>query len=131
MRVGHEQENRWDYLLGHRPSGEIVAVEPHAAKQDEISTIVGKLTAAKRYIRPHLRDGVTVKRWLWVASGNVQFYGEDHAASCAERDPVRRTEGPGETPRGRSGRSSGTPAEEAAALSIRDRAHGSSITPAI
>ncbi|MGZ8861780.1 MAG: hypothetical protein ACXW5J_16450 [Thermoanaerobaculia bacterium] len=73
MRVGHERENRWDYLLGHAPSSEVVGVEPHSAKQDEISTIISKRAAAKTHLREHLRNGVQVSRWLWVASGNVQF----------------------------------------------------------
>ena len=73
MREGHEQENRWDYLLGHALSRQVVAVEPHSAKQDEISTVVKKLAAAKEHARPHLKDGIKVSRWLWVASGNIQF----------------------------------------------------------
>jgi hypothetical protein len=77
MRPGHEQENRWDYLLGHASSGRVVAVEPHSAKQDEISTVVRKLAAAKEQVRPHLKDGINVSRWLWVASGNVQFAGTE------------------------------------------------------
>lgn len=32
VRQGHDQENRWDYLLGHASSGEVIAVEPHSAK---------------------------------------------------------------------------------------------------
>jgi hypothetical protein len=79
MRVGHEQENRWDYLLGHAPSGEVVGVEPHSAKQDEISTIISKRAAAKAHLREHLRNGVRVSRWLWVASGNVQFADTERA----------------------------------------------------
>lgn len=73
MRAGREQENRWDYLLGHAFSRQVVAVEPHSAKQDEISTVVKKLAAAKEHARPHLKDGIKISRWLWVASGSVQF----------------------------------------------------------
>lgn len=72
-RVGREQENRWDYLLSHAPSSEVVAVEPHSAKQDEISTVVKKLAAAREQLKAHLRAGAKVSRWLWVASGEVQF----------------------------------------------------------
>jgi len=73
MRAGHENENRWDYLLGHAPSNEVVALEPHSAKQEEISRVVRKLAAAKGHLQDHLRDGARIKRWLWVASGKVQF----------------------------------------------------------
>ena len=79
MRVGHEQENRWDYLLSHVPSDEVVAVEPHSAKQDEISTIIKKLSAAREHLKPHLRTGGRVSRWLWVASGDVQFANTEKA----------------------------------------------------
>ena len=73
VKQGHEQENRWDYLLGHEPSGEVIAVEPHSAKQDEISTVIKKRFSARAQLKNHLRDGVTVKKWLWVASGKVHF----------------------------------------------------------
>ena len=73
VRKGREQENRWDYLLGHDPSGELVAVEPHSAKQDEITTVIKKRTAALQQLKEHFRDDVQVKRWLWVSSGKVQF----------------------------------------------------------
>jgi hypothetical protein len=70
---GHEQENRWDYLLGHAPSGEVIGVEPHSAKQDEISTVIAKRAAALVRLRSHLGNGKRVSKWLWVASGKVHF----------------------------------------------------------
>ena len=73
LQEGHEQENRWDYLLGHSPSGELVAVEPHSAKQDEITTVIKKRAAAREQLKSHLRDGVRIVKWLWVASGKVHF----------------------------------------------------------
>jgi len=73
MLEGHEQENRWDYLLGHIDSDLVVAVEPHATRQDQISTVINKRAAALQHLRPHLREGQKVSRWLWVASGSVQF----------------------------------------------------------
>lgn len=73
MQTGHEQANRWDYLLGHAPSGSVVAVEPHSAKQDEITTVINKRVAAREQIQGHLSDGARVTKWLWVASGKVHF----------------------------------------------------------
>lgn len=73
MRQGRDRENRWDYLLGHAPSGEVVAVEPHSAKQDQITKIIKKRAAARDQLVGHLRDGARVTKWLWVASGAVQF----------------------------------------------------------
>src|SRR5215831_20143530 len=73
LRKGHEQEKRWDYLLGHAPSCEIVAVEPHSARQDQVASVIKKQTAARAQLRTHLREGKRVTRWLWVASGRVHF----------------------------------------------------------
>ncbi len=73
LRAGNDQANRWDYLLSHSPSNEVVAVEPHSAKQDEISTVIKKRTAAREQLRPHLREGAQISRWLWVASSGVYF----------------------------------------------------------
>lgn len=73
LRLGREQENRWDYLLGHEPSGRVIGVEPHSAENSEISTVIKKLASARRQLQGHLRDGKLVSRWLWVASGKVQF----------------------------------------------------------
>jgi hypothetical protein len=70
---GHENENRWDYLLGHKPSTEVIAVEPHSAKQDEVSTVIRKRKAAHEQLRLHLRNGAKISKWLWVASGKVHF----------------------------------------------------------
>ena len=73
LKSGHEQENRWDYLLGHKTSGKLVAVETHAAKSGEIGKVIDKRRAAIVQLRGHLRDGLSVAKWLWVASGKVQF----------------------------------------------------------
>jgi hypothetical protein len=79
MQLGHEQANRWDYLLGHAPSGKVVAVEPHSAKQDEITTVINKRIAALEQMKRHLRDDARVTKWLWVASGKVHFANTEKA----------------------------------------------------
>lgn len=79
VKVGHEQENRWDYLLGHAPSEKIIAVEPHSAKQDEITTVIKKRSAAREHLKDHLRDGSKVEKWLWVASGKIHFANTEKA----------------------------------------------------
>lgn len=79
MHLGHEEENRWDYLLGHQPSEQVVAVEPHSAKQDEISTVIRKRQAAIKQLKEHLQNGKTISKWLWVASGKVHFPNTDKA----------------------------------------------------
>ena len=73
LRAGREQENRWDYLLGHSPTAVVIAVEPHHATQDQISTIVAKKRAARDQLQSHLRPAALIMSWLWVASGKVHF----------------------------------------------------------
>lgn len=87
--AGNEQDNRWDYLLGHTPSGEIVAVEPHSARQDEISTVIRKRKSAQGHLQQHLRSGKVIKRWLWVASGKVQFADTEKARRLLDQNGIQ------------------------------------------
>ncbi len=80
LQTKFPEDPRWDYLLGHQ-GGAIVAVEPHSARQDQIDTILRKRKAALEQLRPHLRDGTKIAKWLWVSSGTVQF---------ADTEKVRR-----------------------------------------
>jgi hypothetical protein len=73
LKVGHEQENRWDYLLGHGETKQLIGIEPHSAENSEISTVIRKRRAALDQLQGHLREGVSVASWLRVASGRVQF----------------------------------------------------------
>lgn len=79
LRQDHPEENRWDYLLGHAPSGKVIGLEPHAAKQDEITTVIKKRQAAKQQLASHLKSGAHVAKWLWVASGKVHFASTEKA----------------------------------------------------
>ncbi|MCK5795597.1 MAG: hypothetical protein KAI47_00325 [Deltaproteobacteria bacterium] len=73
LREDYPEENRWDYLLGHRKSGEVLALEPHAARSDQVATVIAKKEAAREQFSDHLREGAGVSAWLWVASGDVGF----------------------------------------------------------
>lgn len=73
MEAAHPDENRWDYLLGHTSSGQVVALEPHSARTDEISSVIRKRKAAIEQLREHLRPGQRISSWLWVASGKNHF----------------------------------------------------------
>ncbi len=41
FRVGHDEEPRWDYLLGQE-NRSLIAVEPHSAKTDEVKAVINK-----------------------------------------------------------------------------------------
>ena len=72
FRVGRDQEPRWDYLLGHE-NRSLIAVEPHSAKTDEIQAVINKKRALRQQLNGHLKDGMYISKWLWVASGPVCF----------------------------------------------------------
>jgi len=72
LRVGHDQEPRWDYLLGHE-NRSLIAIEPHSAKTDEIEAVINKKKALRQQLAGHLKNGRTISKWLWVASGTVCF----------------------------------------------------------
>jgi hypothetical protein len=57
----------------------VIAVEPHSAKQDEISTVICKRKAAIEQLKGHLLDGARISKWLWVASGKVHFASTEKA----------------------------------------------------
>lgn len=64
-------DNRWDYLLGH--NGKVLGLEPHSAKDDQVSTVISKRIAAKDHLKSHLKPGSRVHAWFWVASNRVEF----------------------------------------------------------
>jgi len=85
----HSQKRRWDYLLAHSPSREIIGVEPHSAKEDQISTIIRKREAAKDQLASHLKPGRRVSRWLWVASGRVHFAATEKAKLRLDQNGIQ------------------------------------------
>ncbi len=89
MLPGNDQANRWDYLLGHGDTEFVIGVEPHSAKEDQISTIIATKKAAQDQLRPHLRPGARVRAWLWVASGTVQFADTERARRRLDEHDIR------------------------------------------
>jgi hypothetical protein len=71
--------NRWDYLLGHKPSHALVGMEVHSVRRGEVSVLIAKKQATLDQLRRELRDGRSVDHWLWVASGSVQILDLDKA----------------------------------------------------
>ncbi len=74
LEASHPNDHRWDYLVGHMPSGSasrVVGIEVHSAHTREVSVVIAKKEAARDQLREHLRNGQQVAAWLWVASGPV------------------------------------------------------------
>lgn len=84
----HPDDNRWDYLLGHSPSGEVIAVEPHSAKEDEVSRVIRKKQAAKVQLNGRLRDGARISKWLWVSSSKVHFADTEKARRRLDQEGI-------------------------------------------
>ena len=74
LKPQYPQANRRDYLLGHDPTRQLIAVETHSARNDQVRRVIDKREAALTQLRDHLRDGARVSRWLWVASGRVDLH---------------------------------------------------------
>jgi hypothetical protein len=85
---GHEQENRWDYLLGYDPAQAIIGIEPHSAKNDQISTVIAKRKYALLQLRDHLKPGAHVVEWYWVASGRVDFAPFERASLRLQQEGI-------------------------------------------
>ena len=71
--VESPQENRWDYLLSVPSLDSIVGLEPHSARDSEISVVIRKRRNALQILRSHLREGRSVSKWLWITRGKVGF----------------------------------------------------------
>jgi hypothetical protein len=89
LTKGREQENRWDYLLGHSNSRRIIGLEPHSAKTDQISKVIAKRKAAIDQLRDHLKAHARVAAWLWVASGKVAFADTERARLLLDQNGIR------------------------------------------
>jgi predicted PhzF superfamily epimerase YddE/YHI9 len=72
-RDEHPEDPRWDYLLSVPDQSQIVAMEPHSARQSEVSVVIAKKKWAIAVLRDHFGPRHAVARWLWVSSGTVGF----------------------------------------------------------
>lgn len=89
MKANHPEENRWDYLLGHRPSGKVIGLEPHSAKEDQVSTVIAKRTEAINQLREHLKPGGCIAAWLWVASERIHFADTEKARRRLDQNGIQ------------------------------------------
>jgi len=72
-RVLYPNANRWDYLLSIPSLHKIVGLEPHPAKDSEITVVIAKKQMAVDFLRDHLPAGERVADWYWVTRGRVTF----------------------------------------------------------
>jgi hypothetical protein len=89
LSAGREQENRWDYLLGHRDLACVIGLEPHSAKDEAVQTVIRKKQRAQEQLRPHFRDGAKVAEWYWVASGKNRFLDTEKTRRLLDQNGIR------------------------------------------
>jgi hypothetical protein len=73
MAADFPQHNRWDYILSVPQNAELVAIEPHSARDSEVSVVIRKKQQASDYLRAHLPPSRRPAKWLWVSHGRVGF----------------------------------------------------------
>ena len=87
-RDEHPQANRWDYIISIPDLHELAGIEPHSAKDSEISVIISKKNHATQYLRNHLKNGYRVRRWFWVSHGSVGFSKMDRARRRLDQNGI-------------------------------------------
>jgi len=88
-RAEFPEANRWDYILSLPEVPEIVGIEPHSAKDSEITVVIAKKKHAIEYLRNHLRGGYRIARWFWVSPGTVGFSRMDRARRRLDQNGIQ------------------------------------------
>lgn len=80
LKDEHPEANRWDYIVSIPDLELFAGIEPHSAKDSEVSVVIRKKQHATEYLRNHLRDSYRVTRWFWVSHGSADFSRMDSGA---------------------------------------------------
>jgi hypothetical protein len=83
------EENRWDYLTSLPDRSGIVGIEPHHARDSEISVVIAKKQQATACLQSHLRDGYRVRKWFWVSSSKVGFSRMDRTRRLLDQNGIK------------------------------------------
>lgn len=79
---------RWDYILSIPSSRHIVGLEPHAARDGEISVVIRKRKTALDYLDRELRAPHRVAYWIWVTRGSVGFSNNEKARRILDQNGI-------------------------------------------
>jgi hypothetical protein len=83
------QSNRWDYVVAVRTSERLVGIEPHSARDDQVTTVIAKKRRSAQFLIGHLKPGTQIAAWIWVASGPVRFSRMDPAIRRLDQNGIR------------------------------------------
>ncbi len=79
---------RWDYLLSVPDRPALVGIEPHAARDSEVSLVIAKKQVAREYLRDHLSSSSRVSNWYWVTRGRVGFSDTEKARRQLDQNGI-------------------------------------------
>jgi hypothetical protein len=88
-RIRHPGDARWDYLLGHAPSSQVIGVETHSAETSQVTRVIQKRAASLVHLRDQLRAGHRVAAWYWAASGPVDFVPHEKTVIRLDENGIR------------------------------------------
>lgn len=87
-REEYPQANRWDYLLSIPSRLQIVGIEPHSARDEEIKVVIAKRRHAIDHLRNHLPPGRRVSKWYWVSHGAIKFSRMDRVRRILDQNGI-------------------------------------------
>jgi hypothetical protein len=73
LRQDFPTAHRWDYVFSVPGSAKLMPLEPHTAKDSEISVLIAKKRHAATQLRTHLQPKYAISDWLWVSHGRTSF----------------------------------------------------------
>jgi hypothetical protein len=88
-RPKYPHDARWDYLLGHAHSSQVIAIETHSAETSQVSKVIQKRTASLGHLRGQLAAGHKVAAWYWAASGRVDFVPHDKILNRLDQNGIQ------------------------------------------
>jgi hypothetical protein len=88
MKHDFPNANRWDYLISVSSVNKIVGVEPHSARDSEISVVIAKKNQAVTFLIDHLPPKHRVAQWFWVSHGAVRFSAMERARRLLDQNGI-------------------------------------------
>jgi hypothetical protein len=89
LREAFPNANRWDYVFSVPPARKLIALEPHSARDSQVSVLIAKKRHAATQLRQHLRPEYRVSEWLWVSHGRTSFTHMERAARRLAQEGIR------------------------------------------
>ena len=89
LRRDFPNANRWDYVFSVPSVSKLIALEPHSAKDSEISVLIAKKKHAAAQLRRHLQPRYRVSQWLWVSHRRTSFSRMEQATRRLAQEGIK------------------------------------------